>query len=611
MSHSLPSEEIYVVDVPEVKNFEANFEYNFFVPDEQINENSVIPNTVFNKKAEDADAEYVQYLQSRIPRYVNLTWKKSKSADSGNLVSDADIRKNSSKVSKYKNIIKNNLKKILSEDKISSQNYVDVSFQDGEIDAKMFTLVSGSYALLSSNEPGQTDTSYGLAAARTNALTSKNVDQKLIYNSLVQPKLAYGANKYKQNNDVAAQKSPVKNDFFTGLKQTVVNTQINSKLLTGITKRNIKDPFSPFSIDMQPLLDDSHKLSTKNNRNKGISESSYKTTLPYVDVKVDKTSFHVEREVSEIVGYIIDKSEIANDGSIKQLPPIIIENPYADSTYDFKVRYNQTYCYSIRTIALFSLPAVEYDSGSVATIKVLVSSKPTKQYVTIQDNVAPPPPSDIQFTWNYETEKLLVHWTFPPNPQRDIKKFQVFRRKTINEPFELLKEYDFDDSMVKASPREKPSLSLIEKLTNPITFYTDDEFTKDSKWIYTVCCIDAHGLTSNYGAQFELSFDKFKNQLNKSLVSHSGAPKPYPNLYIEGKAFVDVAHVSGNHSKRMHLYFVPQFYQLEDANQRMHRVLSTNQTGGLYKFQFINTDNQKSETITVKIDDRISDENKN
>ena len=102
MSHSLPSEEVYVVDVPEVKNFEANFEYNFYVPDEQINENSIIPNTVFNKKAEEADAEYIQYLQSRVPRYVKLTWKKSKSSDSGNLVSDADIRKNSSKISKYK-----------------------------------------------------------------------------------------------------------------------------------------------------------------------------------------------------------------------------------------------------------------------------------------------------------------------------------------------------------------------------------------------------------------------------------------------------------------------------------------------------------------------------
>jgi hypothetical protein len=252
------------------------------------------------------------------------------------------------------------------------------------------------------------------------------------------------------------------------------------------------------------------------------------------------------------------------------------------------------------------LPAVDYDESYVGTVQVLVSSKPSfKQYIKIQDETAPPPPADINFTWNYEIDKLLVHWTFPPNSQRDIKKFQVFRRQNVSAPFELLKEYDFDDSSVAAVSKEFPDRRAIERLRSPVTFYIDDEFTKDSKYIYTVCSIDAHGYTSNYGAQFELSFDRFKNQLSKRLVSHSGAPKPYPNLYLEGEGFVNAATVGGPHSKRMTLYFVPQFYLLEDEHQRAHRVLATNQSGGLYKFHFMNVDNQKSEVITVKIDDKL------
>jgi hypothetical protein len=608
MSHSLPSEEVFVVDVPEAKKFDAIFDYNFFVPDEQVSEISNIPSKILNKKSEEIDAEYVQYVQTRAPRFVKFTWEKISTSSSGNQVTETDIRKNAAKRNKQRNLIKNNYEKIISENKISSQNYVDVTFQDNEIDNKLYSFVSGSYALLTSNEFTQANTSYGLAAAKLNAITPKNIDQSLIYKSLVQPKYAYGVSQYKDENDNSSRKSSVKNESIDSLKKTFINTQINSKLLNGITSRNIKDPFSPYTLDLEPLYKESNKFNNKINKNNSVSESRFKTVVPYIDIRVDKASSHAQRTVSEIVGYIIDKSEIGDDGVVRQLPPIIIESSHVNVAYDLKVRYNQTYCYSIRTIALFSLPAVDYENGQLATIQVLVSSKPIKRYVTAREDVAPPPPSDINFTWNYETDKLLIHWAFPPNPQRDIKKFQVFRRKTINEPFELLKEYDFDDSLVKSIIREKPASKLIEKLTSPATFYTDDDFTKDSKYIYTICCIDAHGLTSNYGAQFELSFDRFKNQLYKTLISHRGAPKPYPNLYIPGKGFVDVAHVGGNHTKRLSLYFVPQFYELEDEKGRMHRVLSTNQTNGMYKFQFINVDNQKSETITVKIDDRLAGE---
>lgn len=608
MSHSLPSEEVFVVDVPEAKKFDAIFDYNFFVPDEQVSEISNIPSKILNKKSEEIDVEYVQYVQTRVPRFVKFTWEKVSTSSSGNQVTETDIRKNAAKGNKQRNLIKNNYEKIISENKISSQNYVDVTFQDSEIDNKLYSFVSGSYALLTSNEFTQANTSYGLAAAKLNAITPKNIDQSLIYKSLVQPKHAYGASQYKDENDISSRKSSVKNESINSLKNTFINTQINSKLLNGITSRNIKDPFSPYTLDLEPLYKESNKFNNKINKNNSVSESKFKTVVPYIDIKVDKASSHVQRTVSEIVGYVIDKSEIGDDGVVRQLPPIIIESSHVNVAYDLKVRYNQTYCYSIRTIALFSLPAVDYENGQLATIQVLVSSKPIKRYVTAREDVAPPPPADINFTWNYETDKLLIHWAFPPNQQRDIKKFQVFRRKTTNEPFELLKEYDFDDSLVKSIIREKPASKLIEKLTSPATFYIDDDFNKDSKYIYTICCIDAHGLTSNYGAQFELSFDRFKNQLYKTLISHQGAPKPYPNLYIPGKGFVDVAHAGGNHTKRLSLYFVPQFYELEDEKGRMHRVLSTNQTNGMYKFQFINVDNQKSETITVKIDDRLTGE---
>ena len=37
-SNSMPSKPVHFFDVPEVKNFEAELSYNFFVPDESVDE---------------------------------------------------------------------------------------------------------------------------------------------------------------------------------------------------------------------------------------------------------------------------------------------------------------------------------------------------------------------------------------------------------------------------------------------------------------------------------------------------------------------------------------------------------------------------------------------
>ena len=77
---------------------------------------------------------------------------------------------------------------------------------------------------------------------------------------------------------------------------------------------------------------------------------------------------------------------------------------------------------------------------------------------------------------------LMIYWSFPINPQMDIKKFQVFRRKKINEPFELIKVFDFaDGSVVFPDLEETINQSLIEKTLYPECSYYDDDFLKKSE----------------------------------------------------------------------------------------------------------------------------------
>jgi len=264
-----------------------------------------------------------------------------------------------------------------------------------------------------------------------------------------------------------------------------------------------------------------------------------------------------------------------------------------------------------------TIPAINDDDGSLAIVQFLVSSKPSnKVYVSTLKLDAPPPPSDIDFIWNYETDDngnpigLMVTWAFPVTSERDIKQFQVFKRTSVDNPFELQKQYNFDDSIVKFPYPENPDPSVIENLTSPACYWIDDAFdwnvnTSQKKGvIYTVAAIDAHGQTSNYGAQFLVWFDRYQNKLQKKLVSHLGAPKPYPNLYLQAELFVDTIKVKGPHTTTMKVYFNPEYYYLFDDQNRYVQVLQTNQVGGSYRLQFLNADNLKSAELDIFIDDR-------
>jgi len=609
MSTSLPSKTVFAVDVPEVKNFTVSFRYNFFTPDEKVNENSAIPIKFLARSSGETDSQTIQFFESRVPRHVIFNWGKPRISDVGNAISQSDVNKMAHPRSRQ-TIISDNYSKIISEDHFSALTFVSVNFHDGDMEEKVYSMVAGSCLQRSLGDGN--DGIVNPVTAKNISLESESIDPSQVSRAMSSQNAAYGASYYdtrfNKPSSQAEGRTPTFNTYYDHLKDVYVNVQINSKFFHDITKRSINDPHSPFSKNLKELVKSSKKISLAANQRlgQGIHENEFKSIVPYIDVKVSKVAHHEERKPAEIVGYIIDKFEITGENGIKQLPSIIIENPEGSLALDSSVKYGQRYCYAIRTIAKFYLPAIDSDTGDVATIQVLISSKPVKQYVTIVDNTAPPVPTDINFTWDYEVDKLLIHWTFPPNHQRDIKRFQVFRRATINDSFELIKEYDFDDSAIRAIPLERPNPSVVKRVRSPVTFYIDDDFKKNSKYIYTICSIDAHGLTSNYGAQFELTFDIFKNQLSKSLVSHSGAPKQYPNLYLPGAGFVDVIRVGGEFSKKATLYFTPEYYQLEDDNNKATRILTTNKTKGYYKFNFINTDNQQASSLTINIDDQVN-----
>lgn len=628
MSISKSSKSCFSFDVPEINNFNATFQYNFFVPDESVSD--VVSYSSDITKNNSYDAISYQVSSKKLPRFVKFSF---------------DIPKTFFDETQFKNIsISNNLDKIISEDFISSNGFTGINFQSAELDNKLYYLISGSYLLRDlSNNASNSDKSHFRASSVLNNLTPSFIKKSFIENSITNPKLSVGLRFFDSTGSEIVQ-----NSLYDKLKNVSFGVQINNKIINDLLERSLLDINSTFDDEIINLI--SASINIQNDaieKSNGQNNELNEINVPYVDVQTGTNS---KISSSDIIGYLIDKSELLSTGEIVNHKPIIIENPRINSAIDTSIKYNSTYIYVIRTISAFTIPIYNKDHREISHLTVLVSSKPSNSvYVKTVESIAPPPPVDIGFVINYDrinpntaeldslsgepltnTGKkgsLMIHWSFPTNPQRDIKKFQVFRRSNIYHPFELIKVYDFDDSVIKFDDQENALERLIEKTTTPKTHYYDDEFyfgdvnsgyirnknigalnkaddepTWSSKYIYAIACIDAHGYTSNLSAQFQVYYDPFSNKLVKKLISHSGAPKHYPNIYLNEDAFIDVIKIGGEFSKKLKIVFNPEYYTITDNNDNQRKTLVTSDIGK-YKLQLINTDNQKLASVDIFIDD--------
>jgi hypothetical protein len=632
MTISLPSKEIFALDLPEISDFSAEFKYNFFVPDESVNDSGGIPKKFLSRPAASVDTDFIQYSTRRAPRFVTFAFTPVKFAAPGGIASEIDIRENSAGKSRDESLISRNLEKIMTEDAFASNTFTGVSFHDGAIQDKLYALISASAEQhLSENEEADNNVSSYRTTQQLSRLLPRHIKPHLLGRFGASLKNSSGAKFFSDDSGrgqskkvssrrrsisksvvrVGRSKFQLRDKFHTRLNNVKLSVQINSKMLNDIVDTTLKDPGSPFTQELTNLHNFSKSVSDDAKTRYSLlpSDDDYKTLIEFIEINPSPASDQMNRQPAEVVGYIIDKVELTQDNTLVEHDPIVIENPDARLTADYKVKYGSRYKYAIRTIAKFRLPAIDDDSDEPAEAIALVSSKQSNIiYVDTIEEEAPPPPADVNFRWNYETDKLHVTWNFPTNSQRDIKKFQIFRRSALDEPFELMKMYDFDDSLKRWPDNEEPDPTLIEFLSSPKLQWIDDDFDKNAKnqnFIYSIASIDAHGFTSNYSAQYRLGFDVFKNKLTKELISHSGAPKMYPNLYLNKDTFIDTIRVNGPNAKKMKLYFNPEYYHIQDGDDRTEPVIATRQKSGGYEIQVINLDNQKSQKIAVSIDDRI------
>lgn len=592
-----PSISIDEINIPEVKNLTAQFIYNYYAVDERVTP------TPLNGKQLD-----------KIPRYVLLKWTppalssfESNNSSQQSRVSEPTIQEN----------IQQNHKKILSEDDSLNLKYLSHTFSNvkditqGATDLENWSRLTGS----------PSESMFGMSRDIINQMiTDANVSKTLKIENLLEsysklanfPKQSLGLRIIDNNKNEVRDEE----DFLSSISKT---TSLRVKLHSSI----LPDVFEASSIKQEYSNIDKFKEAYADVIARGNQDWNGVDISP---VRIDSSSkFQYLSNPVKITGYIIDRYESTPNGLVKG-PTFFIEDPKISSYVDRTVLYGKTYAYSVRVIAsvqilLYEEPSSRSNSTNLCT--VFVSSKPISEPIECFEYVPPPPPDDIKFFFDYLKRNLIITWNVISNTQRDIKQFQILRRKSIKEPFELIKQIGFDNSDVGPEGRRyttseridannvanmsEEDKMLVLSLEEPIytfvdeEFRVDDEFFVSSEYIYSICCVDAHGLISNYSNQYLVRFDSNKNTLNVELVCYSGSPRQYPNMNLKVDTFKDVLDFEGKDNKKIQVVFMPEYLKLKDSIDP-RKTYSVVNKDDYYLLQLINVDNQKLEMLKIKID---------
>lgn len=605
---SLPSDTADDINIPEVSGQKVEFVYNFYTKDERINsykENDSFGNPLPLK---------------RLPRYNVISWLPPSLSEFE--VSKEDLEK----IAGSGFSIEKNAEKVISEDNFFDPGFINHTFsnieaiEQGASDLESYSKITtkdaesvfkmSKYQIQEAASSGDSRTDeFGLASLAET------------YGKLADfPKTSLGLRVFDEKN-----RPNDDDDLLKSICNSVsLNVKINSCIIPDVFAENPEKN----NLDNLEKLRISH-----NNSLTGYKKREGLTVTPVRNDSSTSSTSYLSQPV-KIIGYIIDKYLVKPDRFEKK-ETFYVEDLQQTSIVDKKVLYGATYVYGIRSVASVKLLTYNPDGITVDSSTVYVSSRPISVPIECFEYIPPPEPNDIKFSFDYLKRNLIINWDMPVNPQNDVKQFQVFRRKTIREPFELIAQYGFDKSdsgdggggryktgeRVDANnyssmrPEEKYLVHIQDpqgEYESPVFCHVDEDFTVDtefyisSEYIYAICAVDAHGMISNYSSQHYVTFDPYKNRLKTSIVCDAGSPRQYPNMNLRVDAFKDTIKVSGLESKKLSVYFTPEYLKVKDDRNVTYNIVEAKGNGkdSYYLLQLINLDNQKMQLIKINIEDR-------
>lgn len=591
------SREVFITRFPSVPVVRTKFVYNFFTPNESTRSAERYGSRTIEPRPVDSstsDALDRRTLQKKVPRYVLVEFRGNRKG----LYREFDDEARSGLVSQNRRNL--NLESHVTTSFFSSARFQDQNVRDKIISQVLRLAELSDIDLSPSGETSQSDIADTVDAV-TGDYIAKDDLVEMIYDEV-----------FKKTRFVN-QVETVPEKQYDDAQEFKTAMQIDTRFLADVySVNNCKINRGTKGLRYLEWIK-SRQKNARNNSSASINmDVDYEPRIRIIN-DGDEVDDHVLPKFAS-VGYVVTKSKIVR-GVKTKVEDFYIDGVYATQFIDPKVAYGQTYVYEVSTVTLVEMTIdfeEENEEPSIRFIRFLVQSNPSiDAKVLCVEEEAPPAPDAIFYKYDYDRDSLVMDWRHPITSQRDIKGFQVFRRRSISEPFELLQQYDFNDAMIKYPSSEKPSESVVKKSKYPVLSHEDNGFGRASSYIYTVCSIDAHGYLSNYGTQTEVTFDRNTNKIRLRNVSQPGAPRQYPNMYISpteaqninGVRITEDVMRDSMHTK-MKVYFDPEYYNVGNYRTGDLKHLATDDDGGVYKFEVLNLDRQKSKTLTIKLKNR-------
>jgi len=581
---TMPSLPGVVAGLKNPERVNAEFVYNFFMADERVSEVSQV--TPADNMTDQA------YFASRIgkaPRFVRLTFDQAadrvKSLNINKLISegapilfeDAPFNANLSAI-------------VIADTVADSRSY--------EIASTSVNIFSGSGGDIQNSAPGIVDT----LGTRTSS-TPINTSKTFLFNSL--NNIQSAGYQYAETDTT----KEVRSQFLRNVKGFSAGLTFNNLFIDDITSQILKNENSIFADEFAAAKDKSSQIqqiargATNSYR---VASSAYDLEIPYYDYRIISNALKPgldSEPVVSLVGYAIEKFGQNVDGSVKVYDTFYLSSGKDNNEiFDYNVRYGGLYSYTVRSIYEIEVSvAAETPAGrpiGIAKAKMLFSTTGVNVDVFCEETTPPPPPEEIFFKLLPDAT-LFIGWAFPLNMQRDIKKFQIFRRSSLEESFTLIQELDFDDSVVKSPSIENVPLALISAFQVPRCFFVDEDFNVNSKFIYAISSVDAHGYTSNYSTQLQVSVNIFTETLIIKDVVRKGCPKPYPNLFLNNDFFVDLVKDTGH--SQMKIYFNPDYSNLYDEKNNLVNIMQYSNKDPTYKMHILETNLAQDQLLDISL----------
>lgn len=620
--YSNPSDKI---NIPEIKNPKATFVYNYYTRDERVRPDTLnLKNKIVALNSSNSDEIFKRASSKQLARYVKLEFQPPQIHPS--LIDRIQLDNAGINLT-------NHLSKIVVEGGYSNKFFIGTELLDTGKESKIYQMLNGSMFFL--DIPTEKNSPKEAAEKLYDTLSEKGSlkgqDKKLIVNHLS----SIASEGYNlAPSDVPPEIAKFSSDPIA--KQTF-SVQFNQLVMTNVIANSTIVPDNVFQDEVRSL--DAFAREVRSSALSGLganeySEPDYELRVEAIEeMDIEQSGFSLSQLESRLpdikfAGYLIEKFEVLQNGSLTFTGRKYVYNHDANFALDDSVRYGGNYLYKIRTVArvktLASIEDVnEPQNNQVVIATCFMASEGVIASVTCVEKVPPPSVHILRATFDFDTLLPQLTWQFPFNKQRDIKRFQIFKRFSIDEPFTLLKEYDFDNSEIRTSVNEIAPSKNVVSMRRPQLSFIDNTHKEGEKPIYSIASVDAHGMSSGLGLQVKVERDRYTNKVTRTVISRPDAPKPYPNMFVNVDAFSDAIKVSN--FNRIKVFCDPEYYRVtrkeEQITAQYHNgrviqavgmverdlnFLAIDRNNFRYSMHIINTDNQKDALVKIKLENKTS-----